>query len=125
MPSNGSFPDTLIIRRPSGTDVAPGGTVDIGDGTWDDDDNDPTNDTSLVCKTRCDAQDKPVVLRRDASGAPVAMADVQVFLLIERVIELVLLGDLVDLTYKSGATEILTVAQIRRLDGSLLLQRGG
>lgn len=121
-----NYNEKLVIRRPSGSNAVPTGEMDLGSGLWRDYLDEVTNkDTSTICTTRCDAQDKPVMLQASADGMPDQHFDVLAFLMIERVINLIKVGDLCDITWEDGTVETLAVLKTARLDASVYLHRTG
>ena len=117
------YPHLITIKRPANAGVDPTpGDQDEDTGLWEGD-TDPSDDYTTVWKGRCDCQDKGEVILRDSSGAPTLESDAVCFLSNQRAVTWVVPNNIVTITWEDETEQDARVLQVRRLDGSLLLQR--
>lgn len=83
-----------------------------------------SNPPPPVYENLADVQDKPLTVLRGTLGEQVVKSDMKVFLYDESRIGLIKPEMLAEITWEDASTDIATVVEVTRLDGSLLLRRG-
>ncbi len=116
------FPHMVKIQRPR-TDAPVIGSQRSDGKFIFSSDVDPLERFNVILDGWGDVQD---ILKKDdrtPEGSPERMANAVIFLEIEDSIDYVLTDDMVEITYSTGKVEQAVVVEVRRLDGSLLIQR--
>lgn len=114
-----SFRQQVKVTRPRVTTPAIGNQRSdgkwIGEGTY--------SDVDVLYDSMGDVQDLIKRDERDQAGSPMNVANGIIYLMLENTIDDMKTDDTVEIVYESGKIENAVIVDVRRLDGSILIQR--